>query len=519
MAAMLGSSCDHSYLDGIDDIKDFTYTPVVAFPLVNASLGIDDAIDVTEFSFIEIDENHLISFVYNGKIFSVNAEDLFVLKNQSKTIRLDNIHPTGSGTVTLPPIQVVFEMSFDQEESLQWLSLLEGFLTINAQANQLEQDGYSINVQYRILNGTDRNGNILSGNLSLNNADRINLSGSSFDFSSQAGSFIIEYTFTLTGGTPTHAPYSIDLFHYTSGMKYDLIKGYIGRIDFPIGNANIPVSIFTNSYSGSIAFANPYIEISINNSFGLPVELNVVDLYGITITGETFAINGPAVDNPWNVMFPASPEQQSQLSQRIIGNESSNIYQVTQQSPQEFYINLRGLTHSPGYEDASTWIRHNSNLKIDVDIRLPLDGKVNFFNIRDTLSLNIDSLPQDLEWIELKMNLSNGFPVGAQLEVYMLNEAGMILDTLFKQQPDFIRPAAVDAVTGLVSQPVESMILEMLDEQTLEKLRNCSAIIFNATLNTFDHQNNNAVKILNNYQLDVQMGIRAKTRKTIRFSN
>jgi hypothetical protein len=302
-------------------------------------------------------------------------------------------------------------------------------------------------------------------------------------------------------------------------MKYDLIKGYIGQLDFPIGNATIPISIFNNSYSGSIAFENPHIEISVSNSFGLPVELRVVDLYGIKAAGETVPITGPAVESPWNVMFPGSPEQQSQLSQRIISNEGSNLYQVTQQSPREVYIDLKGLTHPGGFQAADTWIRHNSNLQIDVDIRLPLDGKVNHFNIRDTLSLNVDSIPHNLEWLELKMNLYNGFPVGAQLEVYMLNAAGMIMDTLFKHQPVYIEPAGVHEDTGLVSYSAVNVIVEMLDEKTLEMLRNSSALIFNATLNTYDHQNNKAVKILNTYQLNVQMGIRAKTRKTIRFGN
>jgi hypothetical protein len=203
----LFSSCDYSYLDGINDIKEYSYTPVIALPLVNSSLGIADAIDVTEYSFIEIDKDNLISFVYNGKIFSVDAADLIVLKNQTKTIQINDIHPPVSGTVTLPPVQVLFEMAFDHGESLHWLSLLEGYLTLTAQASQLVQDGYTLGMQYRILNGKDRNGNMISGSLVMNNANRINLSGSSFDFSNKSNSFVIEYTFTLSGnGNPSHAP-------------------------------------------------------------------------------------------------------------------------------------------------------------------------------------------------------------------------------------------------------------------------------------------------------------------------
>jgi hypothetical protein len=510
------SSCDYSYLDGIEDIKDYTYSPVFALPLVSSSISMNDIMDVGDLSFIELDADKLITLVYKGQIFSVDAKNIFTLKDQYQEISFTGITPAGSGNTTLPPKEFVFLLSFESNEIITWVSFLDGLFNVTAQADMLVQDGYSLNASFRILNSFKANGQPIGGNVSLNQPASIGLAGSRIELGNEANFILVEYTLTISGnGTPTNAPYTVNFMQSFTNLRYDLLQGYIDMIDFPIGNAVIPISIFKNTSMGSVEFVSPRIDITFNNSFGLPIDINILDFSGTTADNRTINITGAATANPWRVGYAATPAIAADTSGVFVDKTNSNLFEITSQAPKDIYLNVRGLTNPDATISTKNWLKHNSNLNIDVEIRLPLHGQINYFNIQDTVKLAIDSIPDELEWIELKMIVSNGFPISTTLKILMIDDAGSVIDTLFKKHPKLMEAAPVNPSTGIAGTPAITTIIEMIDGVTAENFKKASNLIIDATLESYNHQNNTPVKILDNYRLGIDIGLRAKGKKVI----
>jgi hypothetical protein len=514
MPSIMLTSCDYSYLDGLEDIQDYTYSPVFAVPLVSSSISIDDIMDVSDISFIELDEDKLITLVYKGQIFSVDAENIFTLTDQNQQRSFDEIVPADT-TLIIP-----FLLSFEKNEIITSVSFLDGLFNVTAQADQLFQDGYSLDLSFRILNSFDQNEQPIGGTVSLNQPANINLTGSRIELENVTNFFLVEYTITISGnGTPTNAPYTIDFFQSLTNMRYDLVHGYIDQIDFPVGKATIPISIFNNANLGSIEFVSPRIDLTINNSFGLPVDVNVLEFTATTAEGQIINITGPATENPWRVRYPESPSAVADTTKVFVDKTNSNLFETTKQAPKDVFLNVRGLTNPDATITATNWLRHDSNLNIDVEMRLPLHGQINYFNITDTLELSLDSIPDELEWIELKMIVSNGFPISTTIKVFLLDEAGLVIDTLLKNQPKLMEAAAVSPTTGIAGAPAVTTIIEMIDGKTFENLKKASTLIVDATLESYDHENNTAIKLLDNYRLGIDIGLRAKAKEVIEFSD
>jgi hypothetical protein len=511
LPALMLTSCDYSYLDGLEDIQDYTYSPEIAVPLVSSSISIDDIMDVSDLSFIELDEDNLITLVYKGQIFSVDAENIFTLTDQNQQRSFDEIIPADT-TLIIP-----FLLSFEKNEIITSVSFLDGLFNVTAQADQLSQDGYSLDLSFRILNSFDQNEQHIGGTASLDQPANINLAGSRIELDNVTNFFLVEYTITIFGsGTPTNAPYTIDFFQSLTNMRYDLVQGYIDQIDFPVGKATIPISIFNNASMGSIEFVSPRIDLTINNSFGLPVDVNVMEFTATTAEGQIVNISGPT---PWSIGYPESPSAVSDTTKVFIDNTNSNLFEITRQAPKDIFLNVRGLTNPDAAITTTNWLRHDSNLNIDVEVRLPLHGKINYFNITDTLELPFDSIPDELDWIELKMIVSNGFPISTTIKVLMLDEAGLVIDTLFKKQPKLMEAAEVDPNTGIAVTPAITTIIEMIDEETFENLKKAKTLLVDATLESYNHENDTAIKLLDNYRLGIDIGLRAKGKKVIKLSD
>ncbi|TVQ10769.1 MAG: hypothetical protein EA361_13440 [Bacteroidetes bacterium] len=510
------SSCDHSYLDELDNIQDYTYSPVVAFPLVNASISLDDLIDVGDFGEIDLDEENMVTMVYKGQLVSIPASNIFSVTDQSQVITYDNIVPAGSEGMTLPP--KVFLITFDNNEILTYISFLEGFFRVSAQASQLAQDGYHLEATFRILNSYDNQGLPVNGTVSLGNPAEVDLTGSRIEFENLANFFLVEYQLFISGnGTPDNAPYTIAFSQEMTGLEYDLIKGYFDQISFPVGNTSIALSLFKNAAFGSMLFENPTIEFTIENSFGAEIDLFVEEFYAATIHEEIIPVTGPGVEEPWRI--DASPTHQTpQLTTfKLLDNTNTNLAYVTEKSPKKFHYEASGLLNPDGYDQPTNWIKHDSHLTVDVEVKLPLWGMINFFELQDTTEISVNDLPDELEWAELRMNFSNGFPLNVELDLILLDENNNAIDTLFAGQDNLLDAASVNPATSISEEPRISSRIERLDDTKIENLRKATNLLIQARLNSYDNQNGTTVKILDTYRIGIDLGIRGQVKYVVEF--
>jgi hypothetical protein len=516
LIGLLLYSCDYSYLEGMDDIQH-QLKPVIAVPLINESMGLASLLDETEYAEFEIGADDLITMIYKGRIYSLTAGEVFLLSPQNRQFVFTGI-PAPPAGVSIPPQTFVYEMTLEDDESLTYVSFLQGIFTVSARSPQMAQDGYNINASVKILGSSNRAGFPITGNLSLNQPAQVNLDGSYIDFSGE-NRFGIEITVSLTGnGNPVNAPYDVEFQIGLHQLKYDLIKGYIGRFDFHVGDTWIPINLF-ESTRGSIYFEDPHIDFTVVSTFGLPVNLHAVDFYAILANGNRMDLTGPGCENPWYVNFSPTPELPEAVTTFSANHDNTNLFQITTMSPKQIYLKVMGTTNPRPADPKTNWIKHDSNLTIDVDLKLPLHGRIDYFNMGDTIDLKIDAVPEEIDWLELKLNIVNGFPLAAELNLVLLNEAKEVVDTLFKNMRQLIRPAQVNTTTGLVSSSTSYSIASMLSKPEIENLSNTHYLIIDARMKTPGSENQTSVRILDSYRLNLDLGIRAKGNVSVGGNN
>lgn len=517
-AALLGillsafSACDYGYLDGISSMEDYEYTTTLALPLVNSSFKIGDIIDLDELGSIEVDDEGMVSIVYRGRVFSLPASQIFQIPNQSQSFNI-SVNPSSKSEQVFDKI---FLVTFDQNQVISWVKFLEGQFRVELTAPQLIADGYNISATFEILGSVSSSGGLVQGQLDAQNPAQVPLNGATLDFGNDANMFMVRYTVTVSGnGTPTHAPYTVDFAQNMTGLRYELLYGYIGEIAFPVGKTGVDLGLFRNANLGSIFFEAPNFRLVANNSYGTPIHLYFNDFFAKNKENETIDIENADVQNYLVIAAPAEPGI-TEVSRFVLDRSNTNIDAIMDIRPSEIIYDVSGLIN-PGNTPAQNFIRHDSRLGIDLEIDLPFWGRVDFFEISDTLDLSFDDLPEELEWIEIKLQMNNGFPLNAVVEVFFADENYNILTPLFANPGDanIIEAAPTNPPTQTVVQPVNKTTFIMIDDARLEHIRQASNILLQVRLLTYNQQAGESVKFLEDYELGIQMGARVHGRTTI----
>ncbi len=503
-------ACDYSYLDAIDNMDDYTYDATFAIPLVNSYLNINDIIDTEGIGAIESDEEGLIWLIYKGRVFSIPAEDLFSIPDQSQSFSID-IDPVMKEEITFDRI---FLVTFDSDQQIDFIKFRQGmFSVILENTTQLQADGYDISVEFEILNSETEEGGLISGELTPQQPANIDLAESNIDFEDDTNFFPIKFTVTISGdGNPVNAPYTIEFNQSMENMEYEYIYGFIGEIPFPVGDSEVNIDIFKSANIADIFFENPTMDVIAKNSFGTPITLNFNEFYASNPDDETIDIVTEATEN-WDIEMPDELDQTSTTLLEL-NRSNTNIDEMMSIRPTTVHFDVSGVINPAGKLTSPNFINYDSQLSIDIDVNLPLFGRVDNFKLRDTLDLTFNELPEQIDWAELKIQMDNGFPFRASVQVYFLNDNSQVIDSLFSEASvvNIIEAAPTDPEDNIVTEPSLKETFIMLDQAKFESLRNAQKMLLDVEFNTYNQDIGESVKILESYEIGILMGLRIKAK-------
>ena len=507
-------SCDFSYLDAIDNMDDYTYEATFAFPLIDSRLSISDIVDPDGIGTIETDDENLIWLVYKGRVFSIPAEDIFTIPDQVQSFSVE-LDPSLKSEMV---VEKGFLLVFSEDQYIEQVKFRRGEFNARIEdAEQLLADGYNISAQFEIINSETDSGELIGGTVTPSEDASVNLDGSIINLGNNANFFLVRFTITVSGsGNPANAPYNINIHQSMENMRYEFIYGYIGDITFPVGDTDVEINIFNNANIADIFFENPFIEIITRNSFGTPIDLNFTEFYAANRFNETIPIENETVTG-WSIDMPESLGETA-VTTLELNRSNTNIDEIMTIRPTSIYYNVTGTTN-PAKQQSPNFINYNSNLSIDMELHLPLFGRVDNFELQDTIPNSMEDLPENanIDWLELKIQIENGFPFAAAIDIFFLDENMQIFDRLFSEPTpvNLIAPAPTDPVSQVVTQPTLKETLIYLDESKIESLRNAEKLLLEVKFNTYKHEDGQSVKILDSYDMGIRMGARVKVSEEL----
>lgn len=505
----------------IDDINFAPLNPTIAVPLLNTNMGLDDMVAIQGSDLdVTVDPDGFLRFIYFEELASVNATDFISIPDQSFN---ENIGggpgTTGFGTQNIT-INNTTTFPFSNGEEV-YQAILKTGSNLNLQFSHNYQHDVSITVTFptATLASTplSRTYNLnYTGLLPVTANDNIDLTGYDIDLTDGGGSFntlpyTIDITITENVPNPVLGIESISADASFTNLQYSYLRGYLGQFNVPFSLDTVEIDIFDNSSFGNIFFEDPKARFNFDNSFGIPIEVNIDTLTTELNDGSALTITGTYDDTPVAIGFPSSGQVgQTIESDFTIDKNNSNVQSAFNPAPNKMFFAVT-TSANPGVGKPENFVTDSSKLSITGEAEIPMDGRILSYGLSDTITdMELPDTTEDgyqeINLVTFKIETENGFPLDARIQGYFLDSNDVLIDTLFYNNENFANSGIIDG-SGKVVQSTKSFIETAVDKERYKKIMFAKTMVILGTMQTTDG-GTTPVKIYNTYFINIQMGVK-----------
>ena len=522
------SSIEETF-DKIEGVNSVQWDPTFAGPLVKTRLTIADFLDQTSTAFIEVDQDQLIHIVYQGELASLKAKDILSIPAQHfegdfglLPFHITQLTNTGSTNLSFSTILNFGPQNVEIDSLVMEACALALNLTSNLQHNvqvevTLPEIQRSSGQPFSVSVNLPYSGSPAQTELTQN------LSNASFDLTKSGdkvyGQLKANFNVTVTeiAGNPISENDKIEFVTDFLYNEYDVLYGFIGENDIsPDQSDSIQFDLFRGVDSSlknlNFRIGDPRIKFRISNSYGIPISARLSEFSTISRTSGKLTATG--FPDPLVIPTPSRQEiGQTKVDSFELTKSNSNIADMVSNVPQWMIYNFAAQANPPGTTERN-FITYNSELKIETDIDIPLQGSADGFVLNKEIDLveftnDLEDI-DELDEITLRLFLENDFPVDVDLQVYFQDTMGNTLDSLIEPSQLLLRSATVDA-DGRTISPASYTLDFNVSRTRFNNLREARKGLVRAKLNTYNGTSPQPeVRFYENYGIAVKLGIQAK---------
>ncbi|HRG57930.1 MAG TPA: hypothetical protein PK323_03180 [Bacteroidia bacterium] len=510
-------------------IADSFWEPDVAVPLVNSSMTLSNILKLSAANNnFSIASDNFVTLVYRGNLFSLRADEAFKIPDQpintsftfpSAAIQAFNLINLQDTFILNPPFTTTVDFNTDAPDAfIDSFSVKNCLLALNLISSFQQQLLVTLNIPDARKNGVPFSQTIEvppAGSSTITRSVNFNLANYKINLNQNGTpnklklNFSIKFIKTNTSILPNHN--SIDVVMSFSDIAYKNLFGSIGQRLLSPDTDTVPITLFNNSLiGGGISLVNASLGINISNAFGLPIRANFQKLQGYNPNSLTPIVNvvSPIFNTPLPIPVPQQIGQ-SATSNLVLNSSNSNIDNVLSNLPRHLIYKIDALSNPPPpFIPMQNFIEDSSRFKVDVDINIPLEGKLNNLVFQDTIMFKFQDV-DELQSLGLKLFFKNGFPIETKVQVYFADTLGYVLDSLL--QDDILLASAFVGSNGRVTTATEKNTEIIYPEDKILRLKKVRKIFVKATTNTFQNGTKN-VKIYSDYRIDLKISGRAKLK-------
>jgi hypothetical protein len=527
--------CKKEYFE-LDRVKDPTWNPAVAIPLIKSTVTVPEVLDrFDDDEIITIDPaSGLLALRYFSTVFSLQADEWLQLPaaslSQGVPITATEISAiTANGTATQSGT-INFTYNGPNGENIRNIVFKAGNIRLTFSSGV----GYPAVVNVSIPDLAVGGSGYSSGNVTVapgnGNATNINLAGALLTLDNN-GQFDVNFSITYNApggavpGQTMDIAFDMTGSNAVAGPTFSEMRGDFGQQTIPVPLDSVSLRIFDNDAGGIIVWDSAIVRGTLTNTFGLALSAALPTFRVVnTTTGQVANVTFPSGILPL-VIPTATPSYVPGVNSfELVGNNNgANVNTVLNLNPNRLVYEA-GLTANPGAGPYSNFMRDTSKLKMDVDVILPFDGKAIDFLRRDTADVDIFPLDGDIEEIvsvTIRLTIDNGFPADAFAQVYLLDTNGTtIIDSLFTETRKQIFKSPTPNGIGVVdqTQKVRTVTDILLTREKLEKLeaQGFGKVVLLGWVDTFQ-EGSVRIKIFNDYTMDLWLGMMIEAKAKVDF--
>lgn len=535
--ALLATGCLKKESYDPDRIKDGTWNPTLAVPLIKSTITVYDILDRLENdSIIVIDSTGLLALIYESELFSVTADQAFTIPAQNQLFPYallagDVTTLNGGGTVSIPASVTGNYTPSASGEQLEVVVFKAGTLTFSLTNSTSSTATYTITVPGLTLGGTAYSTTIVATAGATVNVNEP-LAGYVFDLTrggTTTNQFDVNGSFSFTDPSPggNVLGQTSVLNMSITGANFASLVGFFGTTTFATGPDSVRIKLFENSTGGTIFYEDPKLFLHFYNSIGVPTTRIDVNAIGArcVVGGQTpitwtslpsLNINGPSYPGGVGTFVQTDFE---------LNKSNSNIQTITTNRPLNINYDINSVVNPGGVSATRNFVLDTSRIRLLGEIMLPFWGYAYNFTKTDTTDFDINDIFDQNDDVEevvkilFRLNVNNGFPADGWCQVYFADSNFVIIDSLLANPLDrFIESGGIDG-TGRVVSPTNTVrdIVLTRDDINLLRSNNCKKVIFKGSIETLNASSATLVKIFDGYTMDVRLGCEVEFKYKIKF--
>jgi hypothetical protein len=484
----------------LEDLKVKQWSPEIALPVISSHFTVEDIVNKFETGgYLTTDDDQLITVVYTGELFSINAQDVMKLSDIPFTfadtvvdVLVNQLNQARLRSVSLRSGQLSYEIT------AQHSGPVEVELTIpNARRNGLPFKEL-ITLEY-------------SGTSNLRKEGSLSLDGVTFDLTGESGSAANQLKMRYKAKDKnTGAKVGLKSFlGKLKALHYDLMKGYLGRYDFGAQNDSMRIDIFKNYRSGTLFLDDPRIKVSIKNSFGIPMESSFTNFNGANPSG-SFSLSGAFFSEKIDVKHPEDPGANATvITERTIDKSNSSIQNFLAISPHRVSYAFEMQANVKADTTVVNFVTDSSAIKGTINLEVPLQGRIDHIVLVDSFGVGFDEV-DEAERVEFKLLIKNAFPFSSTVQLYFLDSLKQTIDSLLPEGKTIFANPMVNT-EGVVVSPVNEESLFEMDQATFQRVKHSKQMVIRVQLLSHD-QAKQTVKFLSTNFMDIKLGVIAKLK-------
>lgn len=504
----------------------------LAIPLVSAEIDVQDM--------LEGDTGDVISTGVNGELFlayvtpttTMNASEIVDISDQNATsvISLGQLPSVPVGMNIDTSINFSIELSLDSINAYELTSI--DFTTGLAIMNIVNNFNNSIDLKVRIPSLIDVNSDFYESSTILmqpNSTNQIlppiDLSYYTLDLSMGSNGFnqmLIEFEATIYGsGNPIDSSNFIEFNYDMFNLEFETIYGDLKYQQFDLGEVPLEIDIFKNSEQAvDFLLTNPEITHTIENSFGFSPKMGMLQMYyedlqGVFIDDITYDPASSGNNQPAPFYFPAIQQPQfpgtSVTSMVSMNADNSSIDSLINATPKQIISNPVVAINDPNTAVSnSNFISNSSEISVTTEITLPLEGYAGGWVMGDTIPFDfkVDELfssETEINEAVIKFVTTNGWPLEVTFTLQLLDSNFNVLSSI-ADSTVVIQSGILDPLGKVVSPTIKVTNLAC-DSGCVDNLNETRNVILLVTANTADFNNQQSIKIYNDYKLGLSMAL------------
>ena len=280
-------------------------------------------------------------------------------------------------------------------------------------------------------------------------------------------------------------------------------KGYLGQNTIEIPNTQTNLNFF-DRIGGNVKLEAIKFDLSLENYIGVDARATLKNLKAInTNTNKTVSLitNSSSININRAVDNGGSPIPSHANFPLTTGN--SNIKDLIEILPNkmeyQLKVNMNPLGNISGSND---FIYTDKLLNGFLDMRIPLSFIANNLTLTNTLNLAISSGDnRNINSGNLTLYANNGFPFDATIQLYLLNENGVITDSLAGANSTIFQ-APVNTQLKVTDKRLTKLIFPV-NQEKMTRLYNTKRVLFKVKFNTSSQPQ--YIKIYDDYTLDIKL--------------